>query len=182
MMAGAALVRAMMRFRFVRRLLGLSLLLPLLASADAPTHHTIVGRVVGVSDGDTITLLDATFTQRKIRLAGIDAPEKAQPFGSRAKLALSSLAFGRDARAECGKPDRYGREICKVIVAGRDINIAMIEAGLAWHYTAYAKTQAPRDAIAYSMAQGRARGQRAGLWADTVPMAPWEWRRSRRQR
>lgn len=181
-MAGAALVRAMMRFRFVRRLLGLSLLLPLLASAGTPPPHIIAGRVVGISDGDTITLLDATLTQRKIRLAGIDAPEKAQPFGSRAKLALSSLAFGRDARAECGKPDRYGREICKVIVAGRDLNIAMIESGLAWHYTAYAKTQAPRDAVAYSMAQGRARSQRAGLWVDAAPVAPWEWRKAARRR
>lgn len=152
--------------------------------ADARTAQArtiIAGRVVGIADGDTLTLLDATLRQHKIRLEGIDAPEKAQPFGSRAKLALSSSAYGREARASCGRPDRYGRQVCKIIVAGRDVNAAMIEAGMAWHYTAYAKTQPREDAQAYAQAQDRARRRRAGLWADAAPVAPWEWRKLRRQ-
>lgn len=168
-----------------RRLLGLLVLV--LASAGglaAPqlarsSSSSIEGRVVGISDGDTLTLLDASRTPRKIRLAGIDAPEKAQPFGARAKQALSDFAFGKAARAECGRPDRYGRELCKVIVDGRDVNVAMIEVGMAWHYAAYAKTQAPRDALAYAQAQGRARAQHIGLWTDAAAMPPWEWRRTR---
>lgn len=152
--------------------------------ADARTGQArtiITGRVVGIADGDTLTLLDATLRQHKIRLEGIDAPEKAQPFGSRAKLALSALAYGREASAACQRPDRYGRQVCKVLVGGRDVNAAMIAAGMAWHYTAYAKTQRAEDASAYARAQDRAQRQRVGLWADAAPVAPWEWRRANKQ-
>ena len=95
---------------------------------------TVDGQVVGVTDGDTITVLDGQRTQHKVRLAGIDAPEKAQAFGQRSKEHLSSLVFGRQVKVETEKQDRYGRTVGKVLVEGRDANLAMVVAGLAWHY------------------------------------------------
>jgi endonuclease YncB( thermonuclease family) len=85
----------------------------LLAARPAPGAE-IVGRVVGISDGDTITVLDSTKTQHKVRLAGIDASEKAQRFGERSNQNLSRLVFGKDVRADCYKRDRYGRDVCRV--------------------------------------------------------------------
>ena len=93
------------------------LLVALACSAHA---ETITGRVVGVADGDTITVLDSDNVQHKIRLAGIDAPEKKQAFGTRSKESMSDLAFGKALDVETSKRDRYGRQIGKVLVNGRD--------------------------------------------------------------
>ena len=93
------------------------LLVALACSANA---ETITGRVVGVADGDTITVLDSDNVQHKIRLAGIDAPEKKQAFGTRSKESMSDLAFGKALDVETSKRDRYGRQIGKVLVYGRD--------------------------------------------------------------
>ena len=101
-------------------------------------------RVVGVSDGDTITVLDSYNQQHRIRLYGIDAPEKKQPFGSRAKQNLSSLAFGRGATVEWSKTDRYGRIVGKVTVSGEDVGLRQLQAGLAWWYRQYAREQRPQ--------------------------------------
>jgi endonuclease YncB( thermonuclease family) len=107
-----------------------TLALPLVAHSD-----TLQGHVVGVTDGDTITLLDTSKTQYKIRLAGIDAPEKKQPFGQRSKESLSGLAYGRELYVEWFKKDRYGRTIGKLMTAqGQDINLEQIKLGMAWHY------------------------------------------------
>src|SRR5512138_3802607 len=76
------------------------------------------GKVVGIADGDTLTLLDASHRQHRIRLDAIDAPEKSQPFGQRSRQSLAQLAHGRDAVADCPKVDRYGREVCRVTVDG----------------------------------------------------------------
>ena len=92
----------------------------------------VEGRVVGVSDGDTITVLDDANTQHKIRFAGISAPEKAQPFGERSKQSLSALVFQKRAEACCHKKDRYGREVCAVYVDLRDVGLEQIRAGMAW--------------------------------------------------
>ena len=91
----------------------------------------ITGRVVGVADGDTLTILDSTRTQHKIRLNGIDAPEKKQPYGAASKQHPSDLAHGKEASAACYKRDRYGREVCTVFVDGKDVGIAQLDAGLA---------------------------------------------------
>ena len=99
----------------------------------------LTGRVVSITDGDTLTLLDAQHRQHKIRLSGIDAPEKAQPFGQKSKNNLSAMVFNRQVVAECGKTDRYRREICKIQVDGVDANLEQIRTGMAWWYLKYAK-------------------------------------------
>ncbi len=141
---------------------------------------SFVGKVVGVTDGDTITVLDAANVQYKIRLAGIDAPEKSQAFGQRSKEHMSMLVFGKTVEVIWNKTDRYGRTIGKVIVAGQDANLDQIRAGLAWHYRAYEKEQAPADRAAYAQAETEARTRHAGLWQDANPTPPWDYRRGQR--
>ena len=142
---------------------------------------TLQGLVVAVLDGDTVTVLDESNVQHRVRLAGIDAPEKGQPFGQRSKEGLSSLTYMRQASVEWHKLDRYGRVIGKVLVDGRDVNLAQVASGLAWHYAAYAKEQAPADRTSYSLAEARARHSHLGLWKDSAPTPPWEYRRSKRE-
>jgi endonuclease YncB( thermonuclease family) len=144
----------------------------LVASAE-----TITGQVVGVTDGDTLTVLDASDHQFKIRLAGIDAPEKGQPFGSRAKESLSEMVFKKQVVVEFNKEDRYRRKVGKVQHEGKDVNLEQVKRGMAWHYTAYAKEQAPGDREAYANAEAEAKAQRRGLWRESTPLAPWEVRR-----
>ncbi len=136
--------------------------------------------MVAVADGDTITLLDSNRQQHRIRLAGIDAPEKAQPFGQRSKQHLSELAFGKEAKADCYKVDRYDRDVCTVYVGGKDVGLAQLDAGLAWWYRKYAHEQLPRDRTDYEAAEDRAAADRTGLWQDKNPVPPWEWRREHR--
>lgn len=137
---------------------------------------TLSGRIVGVSDGDTVTLLDAAYRQHKIRLAGIDAPEKSQPFGQRSKEHLSNRVFGQQVTVEGSKTDRYGRLVGKVIVSGTDVNLMQLRIGMAWHYKAYEKEQTPADRHQYAETERAARHQRVGLWRDTNPHAPWDFR------
>jgi endonuclease YncB( thermonuclease family) len=106
---------------------------------------TLLGKVIHVADGDTITVLDANKVQHKIRLSGIDAPEKAQPFGDKAKQSLSDLVFGKPVSVETDKTDRYGREVGKVLVDSVDANLEQVRRGLAWHYKAYQREQRPKD-------------------------------------
>lgn len=141
---------------------------------------TLRGRVVGVADGDTLTLLDAKKQAHKIRLSGIDAPEKAQPFGERAKLSLGELAFGQEASADCPRRDRYRREVCTVFIHGKDVGLEQIRIGMAYWYRDYAKDQSLLAIVRYAWAEFRARLKRRGLWADETPVPPWEWRRRAR--
>lgn len=154
----------------------------LFALAFHASAWTLEGRIVGVSDGDTVTLLDATNTQHKIRLAGIDAPEKAQPFGNRSKQSLSDFAINRHATVETTKQDRYGRNVGKVRVDGQDINLLQVERGMAWFYRQYQDEQSPEDRLRYAEAEERAKTGKQGLWVDPAPVAPWEHRRQRRVR
>ena len=96
---------------------------------------------MSIADGDTITTLDSANQQHRIRLNGIDAPEKAQPFGNVSKQNLARLAFSRNAVVDCPKFDRYGRQVCLVRVSGIDVGLAQIEAGLAWWYRKYSREQ-----------------------------------------
>lgn len=139
--------------------------------------ETISGIVVGISDGDTVTLLDANRQQYKIRLKGIDAPESHQPFGQKSKTNLSAMVFNKDVVAECGKREKYRREICKIIVNGMDANLEQVKAGMAWHYKQYAKEQSSQDREDYEVAEFNAKIRRLGLWNDKNPVPPWEWRR-----
>lgn len=135
------------------------------------------GTVVGVADGDTLTLLDSSKTQHRIRLDGIDAPERAQPYGQRARQSLAALAQGRTARADCPKIDRYGRAVCRVIVGGVDVGLEQIRRGYAWHYVRYAPEQRVSDRGRYARAESDARLEHAGLWSYSDPVPPWDYRR-----
>ena len=145
--------------------------------AIAVNAGTVTGRVVGVADGDTITVLDADKVQHKIRLAGIDAPEKKQAFGNRSKESLSELAFDKTVDVETSKRDRYGRQIGKVLVNGRDVNLMQVERGMAWFYRKYQREQSPNDQRLYEAAEDAAKVGKRGLWRDTDPIPPWEFRR-----
>ena len=149
--------------------------------ATAAHCDTLMGRVVGIADGDTLTLLDETSTQHKIRLSGIDSPEKGQPFGQHCKQSLSDLAYSRTVAVESNKLDRYGRVIGKVLVDGQDVNLEQIRRGCAWHYKQYQNEQRLDDRLAYNVAEESARAGRVGLWADREPVAPWAWRKARRK-
>jgi endonuclease YncB( thermonuclease family) len=140
----------------------------------------LTGRIVGVSDGDTVTLLDGQNRQTKIRLTGIDAPEKKMPFGQRAREHLSDLVFDKAVKVETEKLDRYGRTLGKIVVNNRDMNLAMIQGGFAWHYKKYQSQQSSSDRLLYAHAEAQARQHRAGLWRDPQPVPPWEWRNSGR--
>lgn len=154
------------------------LLLWAVALVASPLHaETISGRIVGVTDGDTVTVLDANRTQYKIRLAGIDAPEKAQPFGQRSKEYLSDLVFDRAVIVEWEKRDRYGRIVGKILVNGRDANLEQMKAGMAWWYEKYRKEQSVDDQRRYAEAEGTAKAKRVGLWRDLDPIPPWDWRK-----
>lgn len=162
-----------------RALIALSLvLLTLLLSVigTAATADTLAGKVVGVHDGDTLTLLDDSNRQIKIRLAEIDAPESHQPYGSRAKQELSGLAFGRYAAVQVQDIDRYGRTVGRITVDGVDVNAEMVRRGAAWVYRKYAKDQS-----LFTIEQ-QARNAKAGLWAlpEADQMPPWEWRKMKK--
>jgi endonuclease YncB( thermonuclease family) len=144
----------------------------------ALTCHTatIDGRVVGVADGDTITVLDADKVQHKIRLSGIDAPEKKQPYGQRSKESLSDLVFDKPVTIETDKRDKYQREVGKVLVGGMDANLEQVTRGMAWHYKAYEREQPPNDRKLYAAAENASKAARRGLWADADPTPPWDFR------
>jgi endonuclease YncB( thermonuclease family) len=141
---------------------------------------TIEGRVVGVADGDTITVLDGSRTQHKIRLSGIDAPEKKQPFGQRSKESLSDLVYSKTVTVETDKTDRYGREVGKVLIDGSDANLVQVQRGFAWHYKAYEREQSANDRKAYADAENEAKAAQRGLWKDTAPVPPWDYRKAKR--
>lgn len=149
--------------------------------SSATYADTLVGRVVGIADGDTLTVLDASNTQHKIRLAGIDSPEKNQPFGQVCKQSLSDLAYDHTAQIDWNKLDRYGRIIGKVLVDDRDVDLEQVKRGCGWHYKKYQNEQNLDDRLSYGRAEETARARRVGLWADPEPMPPWEWRRASRK-
>ena len=151
----------------------------LLALACAAHAETVTGRVVGVADGDTITVLDADKAQHKIRLAGIDAPEKKQAFGNRSKESLSDLVFDKTVNVETKKRDRYGRQIGKVLVNGQDVNLVQIERGMAWFYRQYQREQSPNDRKLYEAAEDSAKAAKRGLWRDIDPVPPWNFRHNK---
>ena len=164
-----------------------ALLLALLAQPVCAA--ALEGRVIHIADGDTLTVLDARQQSHKVRLAGIDAPERGQPFGRRAAEALGRLVANRTVTVDGGKTDRYRRRVGIVRVAPAgcpdctpsiDVGLALIGAGLAWHYRSYEREQSATDRAQYQAAEAGARGRHDGLWADRTPTPPWDWRRARR--
>lgn len=147
------------------------------------------GKVVAVIDGDTIKLLDSDKALYKIRLTGIDAPEKGQPFSNASRKHLASLVAGKDVRVESAKTDRYGRLLGKVWVQPPgcplcaktvDVNLAQIISGMAWWYRYYANEQPEQDRERYKSAVGEAQQRKLGLWSEANPIPPWAWRRGQR--
>ena len=140
---------------------------------------TLQGKVVSVADGDTLTVLDDKKTQHKIRLQGIDAPEKAQAFGQKSKQSLNQLVHSKMVTVEFEKKDKYGRTVGKVLLNGTDVCLEQIKLGMAWHYKQYQSEQSKEDRDTYAQAEQTARTQVVGLWKDKSPTPPWEFRRQR---
>lgn len=138
---------------------------------------SLQGKVVGVADGDTVTVLDAQNVQHKIRLQGIDAPEKAQSFGQKSKQSLHEMAHGKQVTVEYQKKDKYGRTVGTVFVNNIDVCLEQIKRGMAWHYKQYANEQSKEDREIYAKAEAVAQTQAVGLWKDKTPVPPWEFRR-----
>jgi endonuclease YncB( thermonuclease family) len=139
--------------------------------------QTLTGRVVRIADGDTVTVLDATNTQHRIRLQGIDAPESHQAFGTQSKKSLSDMIFDKDVTVIYDKTDQYGRLVGKILLNGKDVNLEQVKAGMAWHYKEYEREQSPEDRDLYARAEDEARAARRGLWVDANPTEPGEFRR-----
>ena len=153
--------------------------------------NTLQGKVVKVADGDTITIVDDLGEKHRIRLAGIDAPEKNQPYGDISTQGLNKLVSGKTVTIEYEKRDRYKRIIGKVLVdpPGEvfcmaldcvkkiDAGLKQIKTGLAWHYKYYQMEQSEEDRRLYSEAEQEARTKQLGLWKNEEPLAPWVWRR-----
>jgi endonuclease YncB( thermonuclease family) len=153
----------------------------LLLTVPLAQAETLTGRVVRVTDGDTIVVLDSSKVQHKIRLTGIDAPERSQAFGTKSKEHLSDLVAGKPVVVDYSNYDRYQRILGKVIVKGEDVNLGQVEAGLAWHYKKYQGEQTSADRILYSDAELEARRLKLGLWHDPNPIPPWEYRQAKRK-
>ena len=136
---------------------------------------TLNGYVVGVSDGDTVKVLDAGKKQHRIRLLGIDAPESNQAFGQKSKQYLSSLIFNKNVSIAYKEKDQYGRILGTIFYENENINLKMVQAGLAWHYVYFAK-----DNKELAEAEAAARKEKLGLWADPNPMPPWDFRRQKK--
>jgi endonuclease YncB( thermonuclease family) len=161
------------------RPISLGVLVVLVVFCRPAFADTLIGKVIKVADGDTITILDHTNTQHRIRLQGIDAPEKSQPFGNASRKHLASLVAGKSVTVEWGKRDRYGRIVGFVIVDGQDVNLEQLKAGMAWFYHYYQNELTPEDRKRYAQAEDKARADRLGLWQDRNPIPPWEWRRQK---
>jgi endonuclease YncB( thermonuclease family) len=173
-------------FPVLRRLLLVYWLLlsPVLAAAES-----LQGIVIQVADGDTVTVLDSAYVQHKVRLSGIDAPEKKQAFGTRSKQHLMSLLQDKEVIVIWNKHDRYGRIIGKMLPAQcatnacpdtRDAGLAQVRAGLAWHSKQYQRDQEAGDRERYAVAEYAARLNHDGLWQDASPVPPWDYRRGAR--
>jgi micrococcal nuclease len=149
----------------------LSLIVAAVLGLGAGPAEPLHLRVVGVHDGDTITGLDDSKTQFKIRLDAIDAPELGQPFGQASKKALSEKVFGKDVVVIVKTKDRYGRTVGHVMIDGRDVNLEMLEEGMAWQYKHYDHN------VRLARAEEEARVAKKGLWSDESSVPPWDWRK-----
>ena len=128
--------------------------------------------MVGVHDGDTLTGITASNEKVKVRLDAIDAPEIKQPYGQAAKKALSDMVFGKEVVIYPKTKDKYGRTVGHVVVGKKDVNLAMLEQGMAWHYVKYDKNER------LGQAEAEAKAAHRGLWQDKQPIPPWEWRKA----
>jgi micrococcal nuclease len=155
----------MARVKILSSLIVLILLIPLTVFAWS-------GKCVGVSDGDTISVMHEGKAE-KIRLYGIDCPEKGQPFGKRAKQFTSDMVFGKSVEVKPTTTDGYGRTVAWVYKGDICLNKELLRVGLAWHYKKYSQDKEQ------AVLEEEAMEQKAGLWADKNPIPPWEWRKAK---
>lgn len=169
-----ALVYTLLKTRTYTKIMAIAALVAAVFALPEPTYAAmLVGKVVGISDGDTLTLLTPEKQQVKVRLAEIDTPERNQPYGTRSRQLLSDLAFNKQAEVDIQETDRYGRSVALVTVNGQDVNREMVNQGAAWVYRAY-----NRDKSLLAV-EAEARTAKRGLWAlpEAERMPPWEWRK-----
>lgn len=148
----------------------------LIEATGAADLQTLSGQVVRIVDGDTV-VLDVQGTRHRVRLAGIDAPERNQPWGDAATRELRRQVAGQEVIVEWSKRDRWKRLIGVIRLDGEDVNLHLVDRGLAWHYKRYADEQDPGARSAYAAAQEAAERARRGLWSDPEPVPPWDWRK-----
>jgi len=159
------------------------------AAAQAAELRRLDVKVIRITDGDTIVVLDSNQLEHRVRLAGIDAPERSQAFGDRARKNLSSLVAGKEVQIAWSKEDKYGRFVALVLVPRPvacdppicrdgyvDANLSQVAAGFAWHYKEYEREQTAQQRRDYSEAEQAAKGTEVGLWADPNPTPPWDFR------
>jgi endonuclease YncB( thermonuclease family) len=155
-----------------------------LFNESQPSNNTancnLEGKVIRVVDGDSITVLDSEKEQHKIRLAGIDAPERKQPFGKLSRQFLAKHIFKKQVCVGWYKRDKYQRLVGVVRFEGEDMNLKLVKAGLAWHYKQYQNEQSKSDRVLYANAHENAEKMNTGLWNERRPVAPWLWRRGER--
>ena len=159
----------------------IGLLVWLLWAVGAWAQDIIHGRVVGVTDGDTIKVLTAEKQLLRGRIAFLDTPELGQAFGRRAKQAMSQLVFGKDVELRFHTVDRYGRIVAMVFVDGQDAGLELVKEGLAWAYAKYLPEASLDIQRSYTAAEAAAQAARIGLWADAHPQPPWEFRKIKKE-
>ena len=140
-----------------------------------------IGDVIKIADGDSVTILDSHKVQHKVRLVGIDAPERKQPFGKRSKQSLSDLVYRKMVTVKSNKHDQYGRELGKILINGVDVNLEQIRRGMAWYYKVYKYDLSASDRRTYAKTERKARMMQYGLCIDSAPLPPWIWRKLKRK-
>lgn len=160
-------------------------------TSNAPSGSFYIAKVTRVADGDTLTVRNQDGAIHKIRMHAIDAPELKQAGGEQARNWLLEQVMNRDVKIVVNNTDRYQRQVAKVVwpvdgCAQRlcdgevDVNLQAIEAGHAWWYREYSRSQSSEDRVLYEAAEDTARNARKGLWRQTAPLAPWQWRTEQR--
>lgn len=149
----------------------------LLLSSISLHADELTGRVIDVASGDSITIVDATNTELKVRLSGIDAPEKQQPFGTESKKSLADLVYGKEVSVNWIKRDYHKRIVGKVMLNKTDVNLEQVKRGMAWVFKHFVDDPYSQDQADYVDAQQEAEDRRLGLWSQRDPIPPWEFRR-----
>ena len=141
---------------------------------DASTQTELTGKVIKIVDGDTYDILLDNHTTKRIRMEGIDTPERGMAFYKVAKDYLATLCFGQTVRIVPTNTDRNGRVIAKTFLTnGSELGLLMVAAGYAWHFKKYSSD------IQLANAETVARNKKIGLWAGDMPIAPWDWRKNK---
>jgi endonuclease YncB( thermonuclease family) len=147
----------------------------ILIAATPGLATTITGKVVRVTNGAALTVLDAANKQHEVRLTAIDAPADGQAFGQASQRSLSDLVFGRIVSVRYTSTNRYGQVVGLVTCGGKDINLAQLKAGLAWFYRTHSQDIGPTRRELYDRTEREARAAKRGLWIDPNPQTPWEF-------